>query len=173
MWRWGMISECPSESGNPSNTAAAALVLSSAGGYVYHRGQRATLATEHLRLIVTGPSALQAGSPKARIYRSTSVLLRPRASAILRAGRLRSALLSGADLRGADLRFADLAGADLRGADLSGADLRDALFVAQSQLEAANGAPTTRLPSSRTRPGHWVGVAPSSASPEAPEAPAG
>jgi len=95
------------------------------------------------------------------------------AGADLRAVMLRSALLIGADLRGADLRFADLAGADLRGADLSGADLRDALFVAQSQLETANGDPTTRLPSSRTRPGHWVGVAPSSASPEAPEAPAG
>ncbi len=90
------------------------------------------------------------------------------AGADLRAVILRHALLIGADLRGADLRFTDLAGADLRGADLSGADLRDALFVTQAQLDAAVGDPMTRLPSSRTRPAHWVAIAPVSPEPEAP-----
>lgn len=41
--------------------AAALLVLISAGGYFYHREQLADIATEHLRLIVTGPSSLQDG----------------------------------------------------------------------------------------------------------------
>ena len=43
--------------------AAAILVMISVGGYFYHREQLAALATEHLRLIVTGPAALQAGVP--------------------------------------------------------------------------------------------------------------
>jgi hypothetical protein len=43
--------------------AAAILVIISVGGYFYHREQLAALATAHLRLIVTGPSALQAGVP--------------------------------------------------------------------------------------------------------------
>ena len=43
--------------------AAAILVMISVGGYFYHREQLAALATQHLRLIVTGPSALQAGVP--------------------------------------------------------------------------------------------------------------
>jgi uncharacterized protein YjbI with pentapeptide repeats len=80
------------------------------------------------------------------------------AGADLRAVMLRGAMLIGADLRGADLRFADLAGADLRGTDLSGADLRDALFVAQAQLDSAVGDPATRLPLSRSRPAHWVAI---------------
>ena len=41
--------------------AAALLVLISAGGYFHHREQLAAIATEHLRLIVTGPSSIQAG----------------------------------------------------------------------------------------------------------------
>jgi uncharacterized protein YjbI with pentapeptide repeats len=78
------------------------------------------------------------------------------AGADLRGVMLRGATLIGANLREADLRFADLAGADLRGADLAGADLRDALFVAQSQLDSAAGDPATRLPPARSRPAHWV-----------------
>ncbi len=65
-------------------------------------------------------------------------------------------MLIGADLRGAKLGKADLAGADLRGANLAGADLRGALFVTQSQLEAASGNPGTRLSPALTRPAHWV-----------------
>jgi hypothetical protein len=77
--------------------------------------------------------------------------------AALRGASLRGALLVGADLRGADLRSADLLGADLRGADLRGADLSGALFVTQSQLTAARGDVTTRIPSSLRRPAHWAG----------------
>ena len=74
----------------------------------------------------------------------------------LRGADLRGALLIGADLRGADLTLADLTGADLRGANLAGADLRDTLFVTQSQLDAARGDRTARLPARRSRPAHWA-----------------
>lgn len=73
----------------------------------------------------------------------------------LRGANLRGAYLIGADLRGADLRLADLIGADLRDADLTGADLTGAIFVIQSQLDAARGDATTRLPSGLSRPSHW------------------
>jgi hypothetical protein len=80
----------------------------------------------------------------------------------LRAASLRGASLVGANLRGADLRGADLTGADLRGADLGGADLRGAIFVTQSQLDAAMGDGRTRLPEpgSLGRPQHWTGRPP-------------
>jgi uncharacterized protein YjbI with pentapeptide repeats len=74
----------------------------------------------------------------------------------LRGANLRGALLLGADLRRADLRGADVVGADLRGADLSGADLRDALFLLQSQLDAARGDHETRLGAAYARPLHWA-----------------
>ncbi|GIH77824.1 pentapeptide repeat-containing protein [Planobispora longispora] len=73
----------------------------------------------------------------------------------LRGANLRGAYLLGADLRGADLRTADLLGADLRGADLRGADLTESLFLIQSQLDAAKGDATTKLPPSLTHPAHW------------------
>ncbi len=41
--------------------AAGVLVLISVGGYFYHREQLAAIATEHLRLVVTGPSSLRTG----------------------------------------------------------------------------------------------------------------
>ncbi len=62
----------------------------------------------------------------------------------LRGANLRGALLIAADLRGADLRQADVIGADLRDADLRGADLRGALFLIQSQLDAARCNAATR-----------------------------
>jgi uncharacterized protein YjbI with pentapeptide repeats len=68
---------------------------------------------------------------------------------------LRGTLLIGADLRRANLRTADLIGADLRGANLAGADLTGALFVTQSQIDAANGDRSTRLPAALTMPDHW------------------
>ena len=74
----------------------------------------------------------------------------------LRAASLRGATLLGADLRLADLRGADLIGADLRGADLSGADLTDALYLTQSQLDAAKGDAGTRVPAALHRPAHWL-----------------
>lgn len=73
----------------------------------------------------------------------------------LRGATLRGAYLIGADLTGADLRDTDLLGADLRGADLSGANLEGAIFLLQSQLDAATGDAATRLPAGHTRPGHW------------------
>ncbi|WP_405679578.1 pentapeptide repeat-containing protein [Streptomyces sp. NBC_00868] len=74
----------------------------------------------------------------------------------LRGANLRGAYLIAADLSRADLRTADLIGADFRDADLRGADLRGAVFLTQPQLNAAQGDPTTRIPSSLTRPSHWT-----------------
>ena len=74
----------------------------------------------------------------------------------LRGADLRGASAVGVDLRGADLTGADVTGADLRGADLRGADLRGALFLIQSQLDAARGDGATRLPAALSRPGHWT-----------------
>lgn len=68
---------------------------------------------------------------------------------------LRGAVLIGADLRGADLGPADLLGADLRGADVRGTQLSGALFLTQSQLEAARGDATTTVPAAARRPAHW------------------
>jgi uncharacterized protein YjbI with pentapeptide repeats len=74
----------------------------------------------------------------------------------IRGADLRGCFLIGADLRGADLRTADLLGADLRGADLRGADLTGALFVTQTQLNAARGDSATRIPPALSRPPHWT-----------------
>lgn len=76
-------------------------------------------------------------------------------AANLQGANLRGAYLIAADLKGADLRAADLIGADLRDADLSGADLTDSIFLTQSQLNAAKGDTTTKLPPALTRPTHW------------------
>jgi uncharacterized protein YjbI with pentapeptide repeats len=74
----------------------------------------------------------------------------------LRAANLRGAYLIGANLAGADLRRADFTGADLRGADLRGADLSGAIFLTQSQMEAAGGDARTVLPNGLARPAHWA-----------------
>jgi hypothetical protein len=68
---------------------------------------------------------------------------------------LRGALLIGADLRRARLELADLTGADLRGADLRGTDLGRALFLTQSQVDAARGDAGSALPAGLIRPAHW------------------
>ena len=73
----------------------------------------------------------------------------------LRGADLRGAYLIGADLSGADLRRADLIGADLRDANVPGADLTGAIFVTQTQLNAALGDRGTRIPDGLTRPSHW------------------
>jgi uncharacterized protein YjbI with pentapeptide repeats len=75
---------------------------------------------------------------------------------------LRGAYLIGTNLRGANLRGADLIGADLRGADLRGADLTGSIFLIQSQLDAANGDHTTRVPPSLSLPAHWPVTGPAS-----------
>jgi hypothetical protein len=52
---------------------AAALLAVSLGGYVYHRGQLFGLASEHLRLRVTGPSQLQLGFANRYSIAATSI----------------------------------------------------------------------------------------------------
>lgn len=74
----------------------------------------------------------------------------------LRGATLRGACLIGADLSGADLRGADLIGADMRDANLCGADLTGALFLTQSQLDAARGDGDTRVPAGLRGPRHWA-----------------
>jgi uncharacterized protein YjbI with pentapeptide repeats len=73
----------------------------------------------------------------------------------LRGANLRGAYVIAANLRGADLRVADVIGADFRDADLGGADLTGAIFLTQSQLNAAKGDAATALPPSLARPAHW------------------
>jgi len=73
----------------------------------------------------------------------------------LRRAGLRGALLIAADLRGADLDHADLLGADLRAADLRGADVSSALYLTQTQVNAARGDAETRLSGRLERPPHW------------------
>ncbi|GIP26777.1 hypothetical protein J23TS9_19070 [Paenibacillus sp. J23TS9] len=77
-------------------------------------------------------------------------------SADLRYQSFRGAYLIAADLRGADLRVTDLIGADLRDADLKGADLTGSIFLTQAQINSAQGDASTKLPSSLTRPSHWI-----------------
>lgn len=92
------------------------------------------------------------GRPKDR--RGADLLGAKLRGANLRGANLRGAYLIGADLRGADLRAADLIGADLRDADLRGADLSTALFLSQTQINAARGDHRTRLPPHLLRPAH-------------------
>ena len=73
----------------------------------------------------------------------------------LRGADLRGAYLIAADLRGAVLRRVDLLGADLRDADLRGTGLSQALFVTQSQLNAAKGDARTSIAGTLSRPGWW------------------
>lgn len=73
----------------------------------------------------------------------------------LRGVDLRGAYLIGADLTGADLRRADLIGADLRDANLAGADLTGAIFLTQTQVNAALGDRVTKITEGLTRPSHW------------------
>jgi uncharacterized protein YjbI with pentapeptide repeats len=88
-------------------------------------------------------------------YRGADLVGARLARAGLAGANLRGARLVGADLRRADLSLADLTGADLRAANLRGADLASSLFLTQSQLDAAGGDPSTKLPPSLTRPAHW------------------
>ncbi|MCF3124732.1 pentapeptide repeat-containing protein [Streptomyces arenae] len=74
----------------------------------------------------------------------------------LKGADLRGAYLIGADLRDADLRAADLIGVDFRDADLRGADLTGALFLTQTQVNAAKGDDRTRISDSLDRPAHWT-----------------
>jgi hypothetical protein len=88
-------------------------------------------------------------------YRGADLAGAGLAHAGLAGANLRGARLIGADLSHADLSLADLTGADLRAASLCGADLARSLFLTQSQLDAAGGDTSTKLPPPLTRPAHW------------------
>jgi uncharacterized protein YjbI with pentapeptide repeats len=108
-------------------------------------------------LLLRASELVRQGAPGRRGNRRGADLIGARLrGADLRGADLRGAYLIGADLRGADLRLADLIGADLRDADLRGADLTGALFVTQTQLNAARGDARTRIPERPLRPAHWV-----------------
>jgi hypothetical protein len=62
--------------------AAALLVLTSVGGYFYHREQLSAIAAEHLRLIVTGPSSLQTGVDAEYLVSTTTIGGQPLAAKI-------------------------------------------------------------------------------------------
>lgn len=96
------------------------------------------------------------GAGKRKEHRGADLVGAKLRAADLRGANLRGAYLIGADLRGADLSGADVIGADLRGADLRGARLTGALFLIQSQLDAAVGDAATVLPPGLNRPAHWV-----------------
>lgn len=98
----------------------------------------------------------RAGIPGKKDRRGADLIGAKLRKAALRGADLRGAYLLGADLREADLRGADLLGADLRNADIRGADLRDALFLTQFQLNAAQGDTRTRFPDALTPPTHWA-----------------
>jgi uncharacterized protein YjbI with pentapeptide repeats len=104
-------------------------------------------ASELARADIRGPDADLAGADLAG---------KDLTGADLQGVSLRGARLIGAGLGGTDLTGADLTGADLRGASLRGADLTGTIFLTQSQLDAANGDASTRLPPSLTRPAHWL-----------------
>ncbi|MCW2918782.1 MAG: hypothetical protein JWN52_6850 [Actinomycetia bacterium] len=108
-------------------------------------------------LLLRTSELVRAGAPRHGIdHRGADLIGKDLSGADLRGATLRGAYLIGANLSGADMRMADLIGADFRGADLSGADLTDSIFLTQSQLDAANGDPNTKVPPSLTRPTHWV-----------------
>lgn len=110
----------------------------------------------HVNALLQAASDLvRAAFPNGADYRGADLIGADLSGADLSGASLRGAYLIGADLRRADLRMADLIGADVRGADICGADLTGAIFVTQSQLEAAKGDSGTRVPALLTHPAHW------------------
>jgi hypothetical protein len=108
-----------------------------------------------VRGAVGGAAGSAVGGRRKRDRRGADLVGAVLAGADLRGTTFRGALLIGADLSGADLRLTDLLGADLRGADIAGADLRGAIFLTQSQVDAAHGDAATRLSGPLTHPAHW------------------
>ncbi|MFJ9691737.1 pentapeptide repeat-containing protein [Kitasatospora sp. NPDC101183] len=106
-------------------------------------------------LLLRASELARACVPRRREHRGADLFGARLRGADLHGANLRGAMLVAADLSGADLRLADLTGADLRDANLAGADLGTALFLTQSQLTAARGDASTRLPTTLTRPTHW------------------
>ncbi|MEU1625264.1 pentapeptide repeat-containing protein [Streptomyces sp. NPDC020096] len=107
-------------------------------------------------LLLRTSELVRAGVPgRKKNHRGADLIGAKLKGADLRGANLRGAYLIAADLTGADLRTADLIGADLRDADLTGADLTGSIFLTQSQLNAAKGDATAKLPPALTRPAHW------------------
>jgi uncharacterized protein YjbI with pentapeptide repeats len=106
-------------------------------------------------VLLAASELVRAEVPQKKNQRGDDLIGADLKGADLRGASLRGAYLIGADLRGADLRMADVIGADLRGADIRGADLTGAIFLVQSQLDAAKGDSRTSVPSSLTHPTHW------------------
>ncbi|MGW7680221.1 pentapeptide repeat-containing protein [Kribbella sp. NPDC054772] len=106
-------------------------------------------------LLLKTSQDIRGKQPKKKERRGADLIGARLRGADLAKANLRGAYLIGADLRQADLCQADLIGADLRDADLRGADLTGALFLTQSQINAARGDQATRLPKAVTRPAHW------------------
>ena len=107
-------------------------------------------------LLLTTSRLVRGRQPKKKERRGADLVGARLQKADLQKANLRGAYLIGADLRNADLRQADLIGADLRDANLEGADLTGALFLTQSQVNAAQGDSATKLPPAVARPPHWL-----------------
>jgi hypothetical protein len=107
------------------------------------------------RLLERVSRVLRGDTPAGADLRGADLAGRRLGPADLRRADLRRTCLIRTDLQGADLRLADLLGADLRGADLRAANLSDAIFLTQTQVQAAVGDARTALPAVLTRPEHW------------------
>jgi hypothetical protein len=124
------------------------------------RDPAAGLLREAARL--TRESGPQAGTrtrlriARSRLVPGADLLGADLRAADLRGAELRGALLIAADLRDADLAGAELIGADLRDARLHGAQLEHAIYLTQTQVDAAQGDARTRLPRALRRPSHWA-----------------
>ncbi|MDX2974124.1 pentapeptide repeat-containing protein [Kribbella solani] len=106
-------------------------------------------------LLLAISKKVRGNQPKRKDRRGADLIGARLRDADLAKANLRGAYLIAADLREANLRQADLIGADLRDADVRGADLTGALFLTQSQVNAARGDESTKLPTALTRPSHW------------------
>ncbi len=124
------------------------------------RDPAAALLREAARLTrASGPQAdarARLRVPRFRLTPGADLLGADLRGADLRGAELRGALLIAADLRDADLAGAELIGADLRDALLHGAQLERAIYLTQTQVDAARGDSRTRLPAALRRPSHWT-----------------
>ncbi|TDD58970.1 pentapeptide repeat-containing protein [Kribbella antibiotica] len=106
-------------------------------------------------LLLQTSKLVRGKQPKSKERRGADLMGKRLRGTDLSNANLRGAYLIAADLSNANLRQADLIGADLRDTNLEGADLTGALFLTQSQVNAAQGNAQTKLPATLTRPSHW------------------
>jgi Pentapeptide repeats (8 copies) len=135
-----------------SRAPADRLTGDAAGALQQQAGPLFEEASRHLRRNVHAP-----GPARSRVRAHSDLAGVDLRGVPLDGADLRGALLIGADLRGTTLHLTDLLGADLRDARLHGADVRDALFLTQTQLNAARGDASTTVPGHLHRPRHWGG----------------